>query len=374
MMVTIIIAEAGFCISSPVGSPTTPASSTQSGLTPSNRGQYINAGNDIVTGNVGGGKQFRGFVPYGSTQYFQGPLSSGTTNMDSFIRSTTGVPYAADRAPAAISPYYSPLQSVSSLSSRRYNTYGTTDSSALQIPEQSPLQKPLTFGLVPLAEAQKLQQQNAATIQTQTTETQEYTPLMQRPLSSTPFEMRNYITEQVSEKIYPTEQQEQAEEPHPLQNTGETAIEKLDTTVKPFEPYEPGKTVEPVQPNEKPKMEREQLRAEGIFEEMKQRVSEDFQKNLKQMSEERTAAEANQPSEPNAIEPLMPEAIVGYHRTFATQATDKFNQLMKAGEQYMKDKQYYKAADAYTIASVYQKNNPLPYAGKAFALLARASI
>jgi tetratricopeptide (TPR) repeat protein len=44
--------------------------------------------------------------------------------------------------------------------------------------------------------------------------------------------------------------------------------------------------------------------------------------------------------------------------------------LMAAGEQYLKDSQFYKAADAYTLAAVYQSDNPLPYAGKSHALFA----
>ncbi|HEY5140188.1 MAG TPA: hypothetical protein VIJ25_12865, partial [Methylococcales bacterium] len=65
--VTVVVGEVAFCA---VGSPTTPPSAMQSGLTSNPNSRGINAGNDIVTGNVGGGREFRGIVPYGSSSYF----------------------------------------------------------------------------------------------------------------------------------------------------------------------------------------------------------------------------------------------------------------------------------------------------------------
>jgi hypothetical protein len=243
----------------------------------------------------------------------------------------------------------------------------------------------LTFGLVPLSEAQKLQQQqneiHAVIPEIQNTETvQQYTPSEQRPLSSTPLEMQQYITKQIEGKLYPTEQQQaeqtqqQQEQPSALEKMPQLTLPQelnVNITRQPGEPCAPSLAAEPGQPNVLAQVKIAQTRPQGIFEEMKSKVHDEFKKNLEKMTEQKAAVEANQPTEPNApsTEPLMPQAIVGYSHTFATQATDHFNQLMKAGEQYIKDKEYYKAADAYTIASVYQKNNPLPYAGKAFALL-----
>ncbi len=51
-------------------------------------------GNDIVTGNVTGGKAFQGFVPYGDPRAFRGTLAEH--NSDIFIRDPSGTPYAAD--------------------------------------------------------------------------------------------------------------------------------------------------------------------------------------------------------------------------------------------------------------------------------------
>ena len=381
VLVTVIVSGVGFCA---VGSPTTPPSALQSGLTPNPNSRGINAGNDIVTGNVGGGREFRGVVPYGSSTYFQGTQGTGTGAMESFIRRSAGSPYASDRLPGAVQPYYSPYQSVSSLSSRSPGNYSSSRSSALQLPQMSPLKKPGDFGLVPLEEARKLQQQNT-TMRPQTVETAIPESLVYsnyRPLTSTPLEMESYISEQMKSTLYPTEQQALRDQKQP------SALEKLsqgealkknpfEPTAQPTLPPEPGKTFEPVAPGPLTEQMRRETAAKAptVFDQMQNALRDEFQKTLKETEAAKTGvSEANQPAEANApegtaaISPVTAKAIVGYSTTFATKATDRFNELMKAAEAYIKQKQYYKAADAYSLAAIYQPNNPLPYAGKAHSL------
>jgi tetratricopeptide (TPR) repeat protein len=64
------------------------------------------------------------------------------------------------------------------------------------------------------------------------------------------------------------------------------------------------------------------------------------------------------------------KSIRGEHKTFASYAKDKFNEHMRAAEQYLKEGKYYRAADTYTLASIYKSNDPLAYAGKSHALFA----
>jgi tetratricopeptide (TPR) repeat protein len=64
------------------------------------------------------------------------------------------------------------------------------------------------------------------------------------------------------------------------------------------------------------------------------------------------------------------QSIRGKHKTFASYAKDNFNQHMLAAEQYLKEGKYYRAADTYTLASMYKSNDPLAYAGKSHALFA----
>jgi tetratricopeptide (TPR) repeat protein len=64
------------------------------------------------------------------------------------------------------------------------------------------------------------------------------------------------------------------------------------------------------------------------------------------------------------------KSILGEHKTFASYSEDNFNQHMWAAEQYLKEGKYYRAADTYTLASIYKRDDPLAYAGKSHALFA----
>ncbi len=61
--------------------------------------------------------------------------------------------------------------------------------------------------------------------------------------------------------------------------------------------------------------------------------------------------------------------ILGEHTTFAGYADDKFNTYMKRAEDFMEQGEYYKAADAYSLAEIFRRNDPLVHAGKSLALL-----
>jgi tetratricopeptide (TPR) repeat protein len=62
--------------------------------------------------------------------------------------------------------------------------------------------------------------------------------------------------------------------------------------------------------------------------------------------------------------------ILGSYKSFAGRTEDKFNQYMRAGEEYLKQGKFYRAVDAYTLASIFKAQDPLAYAGKSHALFA----
>jgi len=64
------------------------------------------------------------------------------------------------------------------------------------------------------------------------------------------------------------------------------------------------------------------------------------------------------------------QVTLGEYKSFAGMSDDKFNQYIRAAEVFMKAGKYYRAADAYTVASVYKREDPLGYAGKSCALFA----
>ncbi|MBA7665974.1 hypothetical protein ES703_74049 [subsurface metagenome] len=129
----------------------------------------------------------------------------------------------------------------------------------------------------------------------------------------------------------------------------------------------------------------------GVYEQMKQRIDE-LQKGLEQLpkaekpeeaAQRRRTEDRGQKTEDrrwttddeirnilgtDVDVPAGAKAILGPHKTFASFTSDKFNQHMRAAEVYLKQGRYYRAADAYTLASIYKPNDPLCYAGKSHAL------
>ena len=92
-----------------IPSATVPPSAYEGGLT--NTPNPIDRSSNLpITGNVAGGRHFRGPIPYDSTTSFRAPL--GSTNLDSFLRYST-VPQGMNGYPHNYSPFYSPSGSVS---------------------------------------------------------------------------------------------------------------------------------------------------------------------------------------------------------------------------------------------------------------------
>jgi hypothetical protein len=87
---------------------TVPPSSYGAGLvsTPS---PVDNTNNLVITGNVSGGKSFRGGLPYGSTTSLGG--RSGSTSLDPFLRYSS-IPDGLGNGPSDYSPFYSPTGTV----------------------------------------------------------------------------------------------------------------------------------------------------------------------------------------------------------------------------------------------------------------------
>jgi len=96
---------------SPVGSPTVPPSSYEGGLI-ANPNPLDSSSNSVITGNVRGGKHFRGPVPYDASTSFQGPL--GSTRLDSFLR-YSAVPEELGGYSPGYDTFYSPTGTASKI-------------------------------------------------------------------------------------------------------------------------------------------------------------------------------------------------------------------------------------------------------------------
>jgi len=383
----MVFAPAGSGIDSPIGPdlgppisnpavPQTSLSRTGSELIPPAQYNYGAEGNRIVTGNVAGGKHFRhadGIVPYQSVEYFQSSDSDiadglGLGSLNSFIRRSAGLGYPRQGL-SLNKPYYFPSQTVTSmrrgsesgLEPPRTTFPGGTGDSAPQIP--------------PITDSQYFYGQ-------------------QRPLSRSMEELEDVISREIELQKKLTEQEEtslekeltelEQVESYLAQQFKTTTDEKkglFDQILESKKPEEPDKPEEPAsgpdtaeQVKEEPKDFSEQF-LEDVAEAEAQEsdVSDTDQADKtpdKQKDENEFEPQVGKKLELPEVDPAVAAAIRGPHKTFEEWAKAKFAKYMKAAEEFLKKGKYYKAADAYTLASVYQRENPMAYLGKSLALFA----
>ncbi|MHC4126533.1 MAG: hypothetical protein ACYSRR_08810, partial [Planctomycetota bacterium] len=371
----IALSDTGWAIGDPVGPGTVPPSSIRPGLIRSPN-PIDTSTNLIITGNVRGGKHFRGIVPYHAPSSLGGVLGSST--LDSFMRYSAGSEDFG-RFSGKIRPYYSPTGSVSLMTpghpgvvrppTTSFRTHAVAPDA---IGALSPLpgrqvlsgtEAPMFFRrLRPLSMTlHELQRQVSS--ETDTYIRQQKLTAQQR------FWIKRYEQE--------LEQQEEKKTKTELdKDLLDRQIEKVDEGVlQQFELQMPTKQTG----------QAEQI---DIYEQMKQRIYE-LQKGQKELPVAEQAEEPvddrQRPPEEEAREGFRrgtsvvdelsgvdlsarARAILGTFDSFAAFSKDKFNQNMRAAEEYLKQGKYYRAADAYTLALVYKPKDPLAYAGKSHAL------
>ncbi|RKY22608.1 MAG: hypothetical protein DRP62_07335 [Planctomycetota bacterium] len=363
-------------IRNPVGSPTVPQSSVSRGLIRSPNPMGIN-GNLIVTGNVGGGKHFRGVVPYNALSDFGGNL--GSSSLDSFLRrsgSSSGSGYYTGK----LTPYFLPRKTVTTTRLGQPNIIRPTDTKISGAVD--------TFAMPGLPGKQTSAYRQSA-----------ISNIRFRPMSVRPEELQSVFLGDVEknlQRIKLADEQHQHQEQidrlsQDLKRVSDKAAElkqdllirdsaELSTKLEPGadvrKPFEMPAIETPTPEEQKSKNEKL-----DVYEQMKKQ-SEDLQKIVKQLA---AAKEVNEPAdgekkegdEDSREEPAeismsvsRAKAILGEHKSFASFSKDKFNQYMMLAENYLKHGRYYRAADAYTLASVYKPGDPLAYAGKSHSLFA----
>ncbi len=339
--------------------PMGPVSSGQSGLVRNPRHSSIGQGNLIVTGNVGGGKHFRGIVPYRSTSEFRG--IQGSSSIKSFLRRATN-PYDLRRQQTTRA-YYLPSQTVASL--KRDGRSGLKPPSIRLnrgTGEFVPT-PPKTYGFTPIVSPQIA----VGRYRPISMELEEMEKLISMRARKEP------LTSELSQAIQKAPPVKRKQEPEPEDD--DWSIDKLLPTSELIEPIKPD---EPLRAEEKPKKE-----IVSVYEKMKQQIQEAFQKQVEQLGEkelikseaqkeklEQAKAGTEQKDTFLKPRPKAEEITPGFHKTFAIIAASKFNEYMASAEELMQQGKYYRAADAYTLANIFKPEDPLPLAGKAHALFA----
>jgi tetratricopeptide (TPR) repeat protein len=353
--------EAAYAIDNTTPSPTVPATRYRSGLIKSPN-PIDTSSNLIMTGNIRGGRYFRGVVPYRATTDFGDSVPSAM--LDSFLRDSAGSEDFG-RYTASQRPYYSPSATVAT-TSPGYTSIISPPATNLtgKTADRFPLPPPTNRQALSAAETQLSYRRLRPLAMT--------TQQLERVIA---FELNQYmgtpkITEQLTDK---TPQPQKS-----ITSTDESLL--LPTTKKPTSDVL--KQFEQQRPTEKT-AQPEQL---DVYEKMKRQIY-DLQKGLEQVPVTQQTIEAAQPSQETTkqatpessqaqklsethLSAVRAKAIMGPHETFASFAMDKFNQHIRAAELYLKQGKFYRAADAYSIASLYKPDDPLAYAGKSHALFA----
>lgn len=343
---------------------------TQRFITQPNTNTYGQTGNDIVTGNIGGGKHFRGVVPYGSSYYSSAfSRSSGTASVNQFLRRSSD-PLVNDRNPGQVSGYFDPRRTVSSL--RRLN-----ETSGLSIPQSPPQGRKSQF-LIPV-QSQFLKQS-----------------FEQRPLSSNVMDLDQILARQEELRRQAKEQKTGDAEELPEKKNFFDITLRPELDLKTEEPPDKKNFFEitlrpeldlkteapPVEDETEPKVPPEQQLLEDIQKEQAEAMANKDsilldQDDSEDQSDDVTSDRLNPKSD------LVPDLdaqranlaaegrkILGEHETFQSLAESKFAEYMDAAEGFLQEGQFYKAADSYSLATVWKPRDARAYLGRSFSLFA----
>lgn len=372
--------------SNPLGLGTVPPTAYKSGLIPSIN-PIDTSSNQVITGNVTGGMHFRGVVPYSSVTDLSVPSQSG---VDSFLRRTEGS-QVYEKAGSGLTPYYSPLTTVSR----------TIPGSGGAVTPQL-VSGYRTEPYPGAGQTIRLDSGQMGYYQGRYTPSRYMLSGVQRPLSTSPLDIEKTIDVDVTQHPQADSEerrQEQFWKKMGLQMTRRTGLadESLEdkgllTGGEPNIGVLLGARQEGQLEGQAAKKQQSSVLApEGkrlldVYEQMKIQVSkpvkitEDLTEGTSAVATGRATPVGGQ-AEPNAggevkagestaLKAGGAEGILDTYKSFAAYHDDKFNRNMRMAEHYMEQGRFYRAADAYTLATVYKPDDPLGYAGKSIAMFA----
>ena len=329
-----------------------PASSGQRQRFISPPNTYGGSGNDVVSGNVGGMKYFHGVIPYGSS-YYSGAYAgdSGSRAVNNFLRRSAD-PLVNDRNPGRPRSYYDPGRTVSS-----YQRPDGTSGLSMPILTGQGRNNPYVT-LPPVAPLRGVQYQR-------------------RPLSDNDMDLEQLFAkrEQLQQKADDLTDQEKTKR-----------MNFFDLSLVPEEKEKQNneKTEEETESAIKPRQDRltdlQEQFAETLNEQEKdqQSVSEQTEadKESPQPDEQKPNDYASPQSDlvpkidPEMLDQAEGKKILGEHKTFASLAEEKFTTYMNTAEDFVRNGQFYKAADTYALANVWKPKDARGYLGQSFSLLA----
>ena len=407
----VLFAGRIWAIESPVGSGTVPPSSVRSGLVRSPN-PMDSSSNRVVTGNVSGGKHFRGVLPYNAISDFGGRL--GSTSLDSFLRRSAGSGSYRNYT-GKLTPYYS---STGTVTATRPGLSGVFKTPTSRIDGRHVDR----FSLPSLYDEEVLSKSKAASDITRGAG-KIWSPVSNvrvRPMSMSPEELERLISSDLEKysrqrkleagqyqgriKQFQQDLKVVNEKASELQRSFLDKGKSLRVPTKDESTADILRRLETQKPEEKFNKDMQRSRTlEGaikpgdklldVYEQMKQEM-DDFQKRTEQLSvaeaakggatyeqqstkqnaewpkSEESKSQGREIKEISEVDLSAARSFWGKYESFASFKEDKFNRYIKAAEIYLGQGEYYRAADAYTLASIYKPTDPLAYAGKSYALFA----
>jgi hypothetical protein len=328
---------ANSAVQSPIGSPTAVPSARQNSLIPSQPSTYGVSGNMVMTGNVGGGKQFRGVVPYGSSFY----NSSSSGPIDNFLRRSAGDPLATDRNPGVYTPYYDPRRTVTSV----YRG-GQTGLVAPQVSPQGRANASIPSGLP----------------QTKNTP---FGP-QQRPLSTSPEDVSQILDRQImmDQTVNPIKTRKDI-------NTlsKETKKKGDQDALSPEGMLLPEQVLKPIEGMQDKKETTREV-VPDRFKQVRDKIIEETKRQEMDDAENKTAKTKEEiPGETTDIQ-TQESALDGRYTTFADLADAKASEYMTAAQEFLKEGKYYKAADSFALAAVWKPQDAQTWIGQVGSLFA----
>jgi tetratricopeptide (TPR) repeat protein len=311
-------------------------------------------GNNVVTGNVGGMKYFRGVVPYGSSYYTGANASDrGSASVDAFLRRSAS-PIISDRNPGQIRPFYQPERSASMFV--RQDTLGIpAGPTASSVRSGNPF---VLTSSTPLLEAQ----------------------YRQRPLSADSRQIEELLVRQNLLAQQPVERDSSLLVERP---EFDLVRPEVKSDIRRDIMLDEQRLTQPLTPQaedaeqlERPLLPEEEIRAEF------QKEHEEALREQKSIRSERKPFGREQDEAAAETEGLLPtpqptpesaalgRQTLGQHKTYASLAQAKYAAYMNTAESYFRDGKFYKAADIYELASVWRPDAARAHLGKGFALFA----
>ena len=322
---------------SPIGSPTVPPSSIRNNLIDTGQGNYGTSENLLGTGY---NNHFRGIMPYGSTVIFEPGL--GLTSFESFIRRSAEQSFI-DQHPALTELYYLPPKTIASFKSG--NEYGLMPPNTLN----------LGTGLSGFALHPSLKIEG------------DISNRQQRPLSMNTNEMQILIDQQLELKRLSRQGEDFLEE-----DSGEIEKDDLYLEYKPDKEEEPKKESDYKQQEQiylQPEDQTEMTIEDQLFQELEEQESEQPSKAEKE-EENKYKIERPEGRKVPEMDTSKVKEILGSHKDFKSLAEANFKKYIQAAREFLKEGKYYRAADAYTLANVWDNKHPLTFIGRALALFA----